>query len=254
MPTPLIDQYREFLKDTIRQRVDFSRTDQSRGVAPPPLERPYAAGATRIKLVAPDEWQGIGPVELLTAIKHRRSRRQFIDKPLSLDELSLLVWATQGVRHRLDQATALRTVPSAGARHALETYLCVFNVEGLEAAVYRYLPAEHELLLEFHEPNAQARLNEATFGQSFVALAAVTFIWTAVPYRMEWRYGLAAHKLIALDAGHVCQNLYLACEAIGAGTCAVAAYHQQLMDRMVRVDGSDEFVIYLAPVGKSAAD
>jgi len=71
-----------------------------------------------------------------------------------------------------------------------------------------------------------------------------------VPYRMEWRYGLAAHKIIALDAGHVCQNLYLACEAIGADTWAVGAYHQQLMDRLVRVDGADEFVVYLAPVGK----
>ncbi len=70
------------------------------------------------------------------------------------------------------------------------------------------------------------------------------------PYRMEWRYGLAAHKVIALDAGHVCQNLYLACEAIGAGTCAVAAYQQQLMDGLLRVDGQEEFVIYLAPVGK----
>ena len=254
MPSPLLDQYREFLKDTIRQRVDFSQTDQSRGVAPPPLEKPFAAEATRIKLVAPAQWRGIGPVELLTAIRNRRSRRQFTDKPLSLDELSLLVWATQGVRQRLDQATALRTVPSAGARHALETYLCVFRVQGLEPAVYRYLPVEHELLLEFHEPHAQARLTEATFGQSFVAQAAVTFIWTAVPYRMEWRYGLSAYKLIALDAGHVCQNLYLACEAIGAGTCTVAAYHQQLMDRLVRVDGSDEFVIYLAPVGKLKAD
>jgi len=78
----------------------------------------------------------------------------------------------------------------------------------------------------------------------------VVFIWTTIAYRMKWRYGLAAHKVIALDAGHVCQNLYLACEAIGAGTCAVAAYHQQLMDRLVRVDDQEEFVIYLAPVGK----
>ena len=94
------------------------------------------------------------------------------------------------------------------------------------------------------------KLTEATLGQAFVGQAAVVFIWTTIPYRMEWRYGLAAHKVIALDAGHVCQNLYLACEAIGAGTCAVAAYHQQLMDRLVRVDGQEEFVIYLAPVGK----
>ena len=143
-----------------------------------------------------------------------------------------------------------RPVPSADARHTRETYLCVLNVEGLEAAIYRYLPLEHELLLEFHTVDARQKLVESTLGQSFVGQAAVTFIWTAIPYRMEWRYGLAAHKVIALDAGHICQNLYLACEAIGAGTCAVAAYHQQLMDRFVRVNGTDEFVIYLAPVGK----
>ena len=89
MSTPLLDQYREFLKDTIRQRVDFSQTDQSRGVVPPPLEKPFAAEAARIKLMGPAEWRGIEPVELLTAIQNRRSRRQFTDKPFSLDELSL---------------------------------------------------------------------------------------------------------------------------------------------------------------------
>ena len=80
--------------------------------------------------------------------------------------------------------------------------------------------------------------------------AAVTFIWTAVPYRMEWRYSLAAHKVIALDAGHVCQNLYLACEAVGAGTCAIAAYDQQELDELLGLDGDTEFAVYLAPVGK----
>ena len=121
---------------------------------------------------------------------------------------------------------------------------------GLEPGFYRYLPLEHQLLHLFHEEQMPRKLTEATLGQAFVGRAAAVFIWTTIPYRMEWRYGLAAHKVIALDAGHVCQNLYLACEAIGAGTCAVAAYHQQLMDRLVRVDGPEEFVIYLAPVGK----
>ena len=109
---------------------------------------------------------------------------------------------------------------------------------------------EHRLLLEFHEDDVVPKLARAALGQRFVAEGAVTFFWTTIPYRMEWRYGLAAHKVIALDAGHVCQNLYLACEAIGAGTCAVAAYHQELMDQLLRVDGRDEFTIYLAPVGK----
>ena len=67
---------------------------------------------------------------------------------------------------------------------------------------------------------------------------------------MEWRYDLAAHKVIAIDAGHVCQNLYLACEAINAGTCAIAAYDQEEMDLFLRVDGKNEFTIYLASVGK----
>jgi SagB-type dehydrogenase family enzyme len=248
-----LDRYREFLKDTIRQKLDFSQTDQSRGVPPPPVEKPFDADATRIELIGPDQFQGIERLDLLSAIKNRQSHRKFVDESLSLEELSLLLWATQGIRQRFDKGTALRTVPSAGARHALETYLCIFNVEGVEEGVYRYLPLEHELLLECHEPNTRTRLVEATLGQSFAGKAAVVFIWTAVPYRMEWRYGLAAHKVIALDAGHVCQNLYLGCQAVSAGTCAVGAYHQQLMDRLVRVDGEDEFVIYLAPVGKIEA-
>jgi SagB-type dehydrogenase family enzyme len=80
--------------------------------------------------------------------------------------------------------------------------------------------------------------------------SAVTFIWTVIPYRTEWRYSILSPKIIAQDSGHVCQNLYLACEAIGAGTCAIGAYDQDKMDRAIRVDGKEEFAIYVAPVGK----
>ena len=245
-----IDQYRYFLKDTIRQRIDFSQTDQHQGVEPPPLEKPFPTDARRLDLPPVGQWEGVKTVDLATAITDRQSRRSFKSEPLTLDELSFLLWATQGVREQHDRGTVLRTVPSAGNRHALETYLAVLRVGDLEPGFYRYIPLEHQLLHLFHEEQMSRKLTEATLGQAFVGRAAVVFIWTTIPYRMEWRYGLAAHKVIALDAGHVCQNLYLACEAIGAGTCAVAAYHQQLMDRLVRVDGQDEFVIYLAPVGK----
>jgi SagB-type dehydrogenase family enzyme len=247
-----LEKRRYFLKDTIRQEVDFSQTDQSRGEPPPPIEKPFSATARQIELAAPGHWQGIGPIDLETAIANRQSRRRFLDDPFTCDELSFLLWATQGVRQQVDSGHAFRTVPSAGARHAFETYVCARNVVGLEAGFYRYLPLEHRLLFEFQEEDTPRKLAAATFGQTFVATAAVTFIWTVIPYRMEWRYGLAAHKVIALDAGHVCQNLYLACEAVGAGTCAIAAYHQQLMDQLLQVDGRDEFTIYLAPVGKIA--
>jgi SagB-type dehydrogenase family enzyme len=243
-----LDQYRYFLKDTIRQEIDFSQTDQNRGVSPPPVEKPLAPGANRVDLPPVDKQ--LGKLDLATAIGNRESRRSFTAEPLTLGELSFLLWATQGVRQRLASGTVLRTVPSAGNRHALETYLAALHVKGVEPGFYRYLPLEHQLLHLFHEEQMPRKLTEATLGQAFVGRSAVVFIWTAIPYRMEWRYGLAAHKVIAVDAGHVCQNLYLACEAIGAGTCAVAAYHQQLMDRLVRLDGQDEFVIYLAPVGK----
>jgi SagB-type dehydrogenase family enzyme len=167
-----------------------------------------------------------------------------------MEELSFLLWATQGIQRLVGERASFRTVPSAGARHALESYVYAQRIEGPDRGLYRYLPVEHELVLECQDAALEKNLSHAILGQDFIAEAAATFVWTAIPYRMEWRYGLAAHKAIALDAGHVCQNLYLACEAISAGTCAIAAYHQEKMDALLRVDGEEEFTIYLAPVGK----
>ena len=245
-----LEQARDFLKDSIRKQLDFSRTDQNLGVPVPPIEKPCGSGARLFDLPGPYD-PGVGPkADLAAAIANRRSRRAYRREPLTLSEVSFLLWATQGVRGKVTEGHAYRTVPSAGCRHALETYLAVLNVDGLGRAVYRYLPLEHKLVLEFEAENLAESLAEATLGQAFVGSAAATFIWTAVPYRMEWRYGLAAHKVIAIDVGHVCQNLYLACEAISAGTCAVAAYDQEALDRLLRLDGKEEFAVYLAPVGK----
>lgn len=250
MDKKLIKAYRLFLKDSIRKVIDFSATDQNQGVPPPPIEKPYAKDAKLIDLIPRDRFGNLGNLALAEAFYHRESRRSYGAQPLSVEELSFLLWATQGVKQKLDEGHALRTVPSAGCRHALETYLCVLNVRGLEQGIYRYLPLEHKLLFECTEDNLAGKICDAVFGQSYPKVAAATFIWTAVPYRMEWRYGIAAHKVIALDAGHVCQNLYLACEAIDAGTCAMAAYDQDAMDKLIRVDGQNEFTIYLASVGK----
>ncbi|RXK88448.1 SagB/ThcOx family dehydrogenase [Chlorobaculum sp. 24CR] len=245
-----LNHYREFLRDNIRQQVDFSQTDQNRRIPPPPIEKPIPKGAKTIPLPPLEKATLAGDIDLWSAIAQRESCRFYSGEPLTFDELSLLLWATQGVRLKLDEGHALRTVPSAGCRHAFETYLCVLNVDGLEKGIYRYLPLEHALLFSHAPEQLESLIVRATLGQRFTGDAAVTFIWTALPCRMEWRYGLAAHKVIALDAGHVCQNLYLACQAIGAGTCAIAAYDQPGMDQLIGVDGEDEFTIYLAPVGK----
>lgn len=251
MDKTLLQRFRYFLKDSVRQEISFAHTDQHMGVPPPPIEKACPEGATRIPLVPVEELRDIATLDLFHAIARRRSRRAYTADPLNLKELSFLVWATQGIRKVAGRGTAFRTVPSAGCRHAFETYLCIFNVTGIEQGIYRYLPLSHEIYVVSQPEGLPLKLARAALGQEFAGRSAVTFVWTAVPYRMEWRYDIAAHKVIAVDAGHVCQNLYLACEAISAGTCAIGAYHQEGMDALLGVDGEEEFTIYMAPVGKA---
>ncbi|MCX7654144.1 MAG: SagB/ThcOx family dehydrogenase [Fervidobacterium sp.] len=236
---------REFLKSNWEVLKSYV-TDQKKGVPIPPFEKPYPEDAELIDLPFA---KNLGKRNVSEVIEHRVSHRKYLDIPLSIEELSFLLWATQGVRGKTEKVT-FRTVPSAGSRHPFETYVYARNVESLDEAVYRYLPLEHKLLLHKKGTKLAEQIIKATLDQNFVGEGAAVFIWTAIPYRTEWRYGPAAHKAILLDAGHVCQNLYIACESIDAGTCAIAAYSQRLMDEFVGVDGIDEFVIYLAPVGK----
>jgi SagB-type dehydrogenase family enzyme len=246
------DQYRYFLKDSIRKTIDFSKTDQSMGLPPPTIEKPYKSNQDLVALTPFSSFQDLYKINLQSAIKNRQSRRNYTTKKMSLMDLSFLLWATQGIRKRIDKGHTLRIVPSAGARHALETYLAVLNVENLAKGFYRYLPIEHQLVVESLDTIADQKITQACFYQNWIAGAAVFFMWAAIPYRMEWRYGLAAHRVILIDAGHVCQNLYLASEAVGAGTCAIAAYDQDLIDNLLGLDGNNEFVIYAAAVGNVA--
>ncbi len=187
---------------------------------------------------------------LLDVLRRRRSRRKYTAEPLSLEELSFLLWSTQGIEELTQGGkVSLRPAPSAGARHPFETYLLVNNVTGVPVGLYRYLPLDHKLCLLAAGPDLARRVHAASRDQ-FVLGSAATFIWTALPYRSEWRYASLAHKMIAVDIGHVCENLYLAAESIGAGTCAVGVYDQELIDAALGVDGVDELTIYMAPVGK----
>ena len=149
-----------------------------------------------------------------------------------------------------------RNVPSAGSRHPFETYLFIRNVEGLRPGIYHYLPSGHELEIWEEKADYAEELKEALNGQEFAGTAPVTFVWSVIPYRTEWRYGLQSHKYMLLDAGHVCENLYLACEAIGSGTCAVGSYNQELLDELLGfapgpcAEADYEFAVYAASVGR----
>jgi SagB-type dehydrogenase family enzyme len=183
-------------------------------------------------------------------IADRQSRRKYTGQPLSLAELSYLLWATQGVkRHVAGPRVTIRTVPSGGAMHPLETYIAAQRVEGLKPGLYRYLPLDHALALVYAADDLAKRVTEAARDQ-FDGSCAAVFIWSAVPHRSEWRFVTEAAKLVLLDAGHVCQNLYLACESICCGTCGIGAYDQKKCDTLCRLDGEQELVVYLAPVGK----
>jgi len=249
-----LNRQRAFLKDALRLQIDFSQTAQARGIAPPPLQKPPGENQVLIRLPGPEAFTEFRGTDLVDAISLRRSQRRFLEQPLTMAELAWLLWATQGITSILAPGCALRTVPSAGCRHAFETYLLIRQTTGLNSGIYRYLPVEHALVFE-HRPEAlSTELIRGTLGQAFIATAPVTFAWTVIPSRMEWRYDIAAHRVIAMDIGHLCQNLYLACAAIGAGTCAIAAYHQARMDALLKIDGEEEFTLYLAPVGKIACE
>ena len=244
------ETYRRFLKAYWWDERDKLEPDQQKRIPPPAVQKPYPENAPLVDLVTPEAWS-VGDISLGEVIQRRKSHRKFTEEPLSLEELSFLLWSTQGVRSVNGERTVIkRTVPSAGGRHPFETYLAVNRIKGLEPGLYRYLPLEHKLCFLRSEPQLAEQVGRGCREQLFVGQGAVVFLWTVIPYRSEWRYLVVAPKMIALDAGHLCQNLYLASEAVCAGTCAIGAYHQNQLDALLEVDGKEEFVVYAAVVGK----
>jgi SagB-type dehydrogenase family enzyme len=250
MTTTDMHTLRQILKSQEWETFDTLGTDQQRGVAPPPLEKPAPPEAPQFDLVAPAQFTS-GRMPLVEAIGKRRSRRTYTQDALTLEELSFLLWSCQGIEKVANNIRAFRTVPSAGCRHPFETYVLVNRVESLEPGLYRYLPIENRLCLLNSNPGLAAEIHAASEDQ-YVLESAATFVWTVIPYRSEWRYMHHSHRVILIDIGHACQNLYLAAESIGCGTCALGAYDQARMDAALGVDGAEEFTIYMAPIGRVA--
>ena len=241
---------RQFMKSDFADSV-HKISDQAKKIPYPPLQKPIPEGSLPLIDLPDPEGIKFKQADFSSLVKNRQSWRKFTGEDLSLEELSFLLFATQGLVAEVGKGYASRRpVPSAGARHPFETYLAVNRVEGLKPGTYRYLPFSHQLLPLEETGNLPGLLTVANLDQKFVGDAAVTFAWSCIPYRAEWRYMHYAHKNMLLDAGHICQNLYLAVTALGLGTCAVGAYDQAAMDAIFELDGEDEYTVYLAPVGK----
>jgi len=250
-----INRNRDFMKCP-----DFTKfmpnTDQSKELPQPPFH-PKAKG--EVTLLSADFEKAVTTDSYMKLLDERRSLRTYDpDVPMTKEQLAFLLWSTQGIQDvRGSGYASLRPVPSGGARHPFETYFFARNVEGLEQGVYRYLPDEHigekKVAVEFISslPNHEEQINNMLAGQKWGIYAPVVVFYTCVAYRAEWRYTTMAHRVVLIDLGHVGQNFMLSAEAMGLGSCCLAAYDPELCDKALGVDGYEEYTVYVCTVGKA---
>jgi SagB-type dehydrogenase family enzyme len=188
------------------------------------------------------------PANLWQCLASRRSERNTTPDPMSLNELAILLWAAQGVTARAG-GHLLRTAPSAGALYPFETYMYVEHVEDMPKGLYHFDVAAFALE-RLKEGSFSRDMTAACLGQPAVRRAAVVFIWTAMMLRCMVKYRNRAMRYIPMDLGHVCQNVQLACTAMGFGSCPIGAFFDDDINRLLEIDGEDETVLYLITVGK----
>jgi SagB-type dehydrogenase family enzyme len=201
-------------------------------------------GAPRTHLPAPAD----GDAALFATLAQRRSVRRYAPQALTLPELARLLWAAAGVS-AAGAGMAFRTAPSAGALYPIETYVGVGQTEGLEAGLYHYAVLDSCLEL-LTAGDVRPQLARAALDQSFVAEAAVVFVWTAVFARCRWKYGERAYRYICLDAGHIAENVALAAVGLDLASCPIAAIYDDEADAVLGIDPADEGVVYMMTVGR----
>jgi len=231
----------------------MKESDQAKGV-PHPLHSHEVRGSL-IELPSFDAIaQNSDYAELLDT---RRSKRVFTEKPVTGAELAFLLWSAQAIQNFRgeNQVATLRPAPSGGARHPFELYIIVRSVDGLDPGIYRYAPLAHvgrkrvsiEYIGAFED--YEARITSLVSGQKWASKAPLVLFFSVVPYRAEWRYGEASHRVMLIDLGHVGQNVMLSAQALNLGSCCIAAYNQALCDEALGFDGENEYTVYAIPIG-----
>ncbi len=181
-------------------------------------------------------------------VKERRSQRDYVEQPISQEELAGLLWASQGIT-AVQHNFAFRAAPSAGALYPVETYVAVHRVEEIPPGIWHF--QVQQFALELVTPGDFRRsLVLAGLNQQFLGTAAVVFIWTGLLGRSLWKYRQRAVRYLFMDAGHICGNLQLAATALGLGCCPVAAFFDAEVEAIVHADPKEEVAVYLAAVGK----
>lgn len=191
----------------------------------------------------------IKPALLWETLENRETYRTYADLKITRDELSLMLHYTQGVRGK-SEGSHFRTVPSAGALHPFETRLVINRVEGIEPGIYRYLPIDHALVREVCHSGDQDAVASVCKNPGLVSGSAVTFLWTAIPLRMVWKFGSRGWRYLFIEAGHICQNLYIIGAGLGLGVCAIGSYRDDELHCILGIDGESEFCVYMASVGR----
>jgi len=181
-----------------------------------------------------------GQMTVEQAIAQRRSWRDFDPEPLTMQQVSQLLWAAQGITHD----GQLRAAPSAGACYPLETYLvCRYGV-------FRFLPREHAVL-KTAEGDPRPQLARAALGQRFVSDAPATIAFAALYERTVSRYGERGFRYVYMDAGAAAENVHLQAEALDLGSVSVGAFDDDAVAAALGLP-SGEKAIYLIPVGRRA--
>lgn len=178
------------------------------------------------------------------AMLKRRSVRDYRRAPLTLAEVSQLLWAAQGITDE----RGFRTAPSAGATYPLEVYLLVGQVEGLAPGVYRYVPQDLALTLVV-EGDRRAALADASLSQAWVRDGAISLVFTAIYERTTDYYGYRGTMYVHMEVGHASQNVYLQAVALGLGTVAVGAFDEGKVKQVLALP-ERERPLYIMPVGR----
>jgi SagB-type dehydrogenase family enzyme len=184
-----------------------------------------------------------GHVSIESVLSLRRSIRSYSKRPLSLNDLSQLLWAAQGINSR----DIRRTAPSAGALYPLELYLVAGLTTDLSPGVYRYSSEQHSLHL-IKEFDQRLALSRVALNQECIAAAPACFVIAGVYRRTAMKYGKRARRYVQLEAGHASENILLQAVALKLGTVVVGAFDDQGVQRVLDLPTEHEPLL-LIPVG-----